>query len=191
MWRVTKEDPKYWNLLSDDLRHKIDQKVIDRFFSRFEQGEKEKCWEWQGGQGNNGYGRLKINKKNFKAHRISFALFNGYLDSSKVCCHSCDNPVCVNPHHLWLGTHLENMKDRDKKGRCKSDHLFTQTLKTRKLTQEDVIWMRANYSPNTWSVNKLAKKFQVCRNTIQQALKGKTWKSINHENVANPSNPPL
>jgi len=76
------------------------------------------CWNWVLGKDKNGYGKVKISRRHFRAHRISAMLFLGFnINSSLLVCHKCDNPSCVNPNHLFIGTDLDNAKDRDKKGR--------------------------------------------------------------------------
>ena len=74
------------------------------------------CWEWQKAIVN-GYGKLRFKNKFFSVHRVSYEMFKGEISKGFFVCHSCDNKKCVNPGHLWLGTHEDNMKDASKKGR--------------------------------------------------------------------------
>lgn len=77
----------------------------------------EECWQWKGGTAG-GYGKFSLNSRKIIAHRYSYMLHNNCSipDDVRVC-HSCDNPVCCNPNHLWLGTDSDNVKDRQDKGR--------------------------------------------------------------------------
>ncbi len=75
------------------------------------------CWEWQGTIGSKGYGFFKLNRKNQYAHRISYELAYGPIPKGKLVCHRCDNPRCVKPKHLFLGTHKDNLQDMVNKGR--------------------------------------------------------------------------
>lgn len=75
------------------------------------------CWEWQASLHPRGYGRFQLKNKTVRAHRISYFLQHNKISSKKVICHSCDNPKCVNPAHLWEGTAKENTEDMIIKGR--------------------------------------------------------------------------
>lgn len=74
------------------------------------------CWEWQGVMHHSGYGCLRQNGKFAQAHRVSYAAFKGE-PGDLLLCHTCDNPRCINPGHLFLGTHADNMADMKAKGR--------------------------------------------------------------------------
>lgn len=76
------------------------------------------CWEWMGSKSNSGYGHRKHNGKASQAHRVSYEIEHGPIAAGLFVCHRCDNPRCVRPDHLFLGTHDDNMSDMAAKGRC-------------------------------------------------------------------------
>lgn len=80
------------------------------------------CWFRIGSKFANGYGRFHQNHKALRAHRFSWTLHNGKIPEGLIVCHECDNPLCVNPKHLWLGTNADNNIDTVKKGRHKNQY---------------------------------------------------------------------
>lgn len=75
------------------------------------------CWIWQGTKSSRGYGLLIVDKKQVRAHRYAWKLFKKKSEEGLCVCHTCDTPSCVNPKHLFLGTHKDNAEDRERKGR--------------------------------------------------------------------------
>ncbi len=88
---------------------------MDRFFHKVDKASD--CWGWLAGKDKDGYGKIKVSGKTVQAHRLSWNIHNGSVPEGVHVLHHCDNPSCVNPDHLFLGTHLDNMHDRDAKGR--------------------------------------------------------------------------
>lgn len=94
--------------------------LLERLLSRVLVDEVTDCWIYQGGKNNIGYGMIRDDKKMRTTHRVSYEEHNNVKIPPGMCvCHTCDNPSCVNPAHLWLGSHKDNSKDMVAKGRWK------------------------------------------------------------------------
>jgi hypothetical protein len=94
--------------------------LIERLLEKIKIDEVTNCWEYQGGKNNLGYGMIRDEKRMRTTHRVSYEEHNNVKIPPGLCvCHKCDNPKCVNPAHLWLGTHKQNSKDMLAKGRAK------------------------------------------------------------------------
>jgi len=104
---------------------KCSETDLGRFWAKVQ--KTENCWLWLGELVGNGYGRFYIHNGIFVAHRMSWIIHNGPIPNGLFVCHHCDNPPCVRPDHLFLGTNSDNMKDCAAKGRLKSpllDHHY-------------------------------------------------------------------
>jgi hypothetical protein len=90
----------------------------ERFMARVSPEPNTGCWLWTGGVQRRGYGAVAVSHGDVRpAHRVAYLLFRGPIAAGMDVCHSCDNPPCVNPAHLWIGTRSENIRDMDRKGR--------------------------------------------------------------------------
>ena len=95
----------------------ITEKVLSRFQRSYRKAGSDECWNWQASISPTGYGCFRHSKRSYRAHRVSYQLATGVYPGKLLVCHSCDNPSCVNPSHLWLGTHDDNQRDKLAKGR--------------------------------------------------------------------------
>jgi hypothetical protein len=98
------------------LRPKTIEGLIEKIQSEISVDEKE-CHNWTGLKNKRGYGKIRFKNKHYRAHRLSYEVFMGAIADGLYVCHTCDNPSCVNPKHLFLGTDMDNKKDMVKKNR--------------------------------------------------------------------------
>ena len=135
----------------------------------------DRCWSWKGCKDKNGYGRMTFNRKDYRAHRISWEITNGEIPQKMIICHSCDNPSCVNPNHLFLGTHKLNNQDMINKGRKKSFPGENNGMAI--LTENDVIEIR-KWAKSGIKHGIIAYNFGVKKSYISGIVNNKTWKNI-------------
>ena len=144
------------------------------------------CWLWIGTlRGANQYGTIKVDGKNMAAHRYSFQTFRGAIPAGMVVCHRCDTPSCVNPNHLFLGTHADNEADKVRKGRqSRGDQHRTalahlnrhgENSPQAKLTWEIARSIRKDKRPR----RVIADEYGVSRTLIANIKLGKTWREAN------------
>lgn len=134
------------------------------------------CWEWTGGKERDGYGQFRLpNGHRQAAHRYAWEWEHGEpVPTGLVVMHKCDNPGCVNPDHLQVGTHADNMQDRNGKGRQARGVRHGNA----KLTPDDVRTMRALYAKQGVTQVYLSKRFGVARSHVQRILAGERWTDV-------------
>ncbi len=132
------------------------------------------CWLWTGYIGTSGYGEFCYNGKSERSHRVSYLIYNGEIPDGLIILHSCDNRICVNPEHLSVGTMQDNIRDRQDRGRqSKGEKQYFS-----KLTEKQVLEIRAKYVPIKYSTCKLASEYSVNSATIYRIITRETWKHI-------------
>lgn len=158
-----------------------------RFLSKFHQGQNGECWQWTASRFPSGYGVFTIMSVALKAHRVAYAIHYGKVPAGMCVCHRCDNPPCVNPTHLFLGTKSDNNKDRAAKGR--SARLFgnKNILKARpecivrgvnhRLAKLDDDKVRSIFRMHKQgiSVPEMASLYGVDNSTVRAVIERKTW----------------
>ena len=152
----------------------LNSEQIGRFWSKVAIKEFSDCWEWLGSKKVSGYGQLMLNYYNFYSHRISWQIHNGPIPKGLFVLHKCDNPSCVNPKHLFLGTQLDNMRDRNKKGRAPLGEKSNCNV----LTNEKVLKIKQLYQKENKKQGEIAKLFNVSPQLIWNIIHQKTWKYI-------------
>jgi hypothetical protein len=148
--------------------------LVERFWKRVDKSGD--CWLWTGGKHDFGYGIFSPGRyTRIYAHRFSYELHYGPVPDGLYVLHRCDNPPCVNPAHLWLGTHLDNTADRHRKGRSRGHDLIGEDHPRAKLTAAQVHDIRERYASGQASGVQLAREFGVRPTNISRIVLGQTW----------------
>jgi len=135
------------------------------------------CWLWLKYRNLGGYGQLTYKNKRCLAHRHSWESFNGEIPKDLDVLHKCDTPDCVNPDHLFLGTHQDNMEDMINKGRATK--ATGEDCARSKLTRLEVKSIRDKYdAEDKYTQEVLAKEFGICRTTIGDIVNNRTWRNV-------------
>lgn len=132
---------------------------IDKFISKVR--KTDTCWLWEGSRTLRGYGRCEWGKHKL-AHRVAYELFNDFIPPNMQVNHKCDNPPCVNPSHLFIGTQSDNIRDASRKLR----------LPMQKLTYEKADEIRKIYKSEKISMVVLGKRYGVSNQTICDVVRG-------------------
>jgi len=157
----------YYKHSSDELKRLLPS----RFWSKVK--KTDTCWLWTSNKTIFGYGQFSHNGQPRAAHRVSWELTNGAIPKSLFVLHKCDNPPCVRPDHLFLGTHKDNMIDRNKKGRVSHGEKHYAT----KLKSKDIIDIRKRNKAKE-SLLMLAKEYGISIQSACDITHYRTWKHI-------------
>jgi hypothetical protein len=154
--------------------YNITEDIIKRFKSKIAV-RPNGCHEWTSFKDNCGYGRFMFGSNGVVlAHRVAWEIANGPIPEGIKVLHKCDNPKCVNPEHLFLGTQQDNMNDMYSKGRGP----VGEKASSHKLTKEQVIHILNSYRKDKRTITALAKEYSVSYSSIKYIVKRRTWKHL-------------
>jgi len=163
------------------VSRKYNQDQIEKaFWEKVNIGGVHDCWEWTGSKTTvhhgEPYGIFRVHSKPILAHRFSYQLHFGPIPEGIQILHDCDNPLCINPKHLFEGTHTDNMRDMFLKGRNKC--AIGEDVHTAILTEIQVLKIRNLYRTGLYTLIELGEMFRVDFRTIHYIVKRKTWRHV-------------
>jgi DNA-binding XRE family transcriptional regulator len=147
--------------------------IQSRFWEKVNIKSESECWVWTGGL-SNGYGKFKFNGKTISAHRMAYILTHGEIEDGLLILHTCDIKPCCNPKHLIKGTHTDNMRDMNQKGRRNTKGIRNAS---HKLSEIEVLEIRAKIRSG-YTQKCLAIEYGVMQPTISKIENRKKWKHI-------------
>lgn len=153
--------------------------VQGRFWPRVQKDGAGGCWLWIGTKTNEGYGTIRVGEKLCVSHRVGWELVKGPIPDGMLALHKCDNPSCVNPDHLFLGTNADNAQDKMRKGRA----TWGARSATAKLTEAAVLEMRRRARAGETTAN-LARAYGVTKSVARKAILGLTWRLLDDRRPA-------
>lgn len=154
--------------------------ILQRFWDKVDIKTENECWNWKAstrGHSTHDYGRFYFRKTRIQSHRVAWIISFGEIPIGLKVCHKCDNPKCVNPNHLFLGTQEDNMKDCKKKGRTGQNLTCGTTRYNAKVNDQKVKIIRAMFD-NGYTNKGLSKMFEIAPSTICDIVKRRTWRHI-------------
>jgi hypothetical protein len=157
----------------------INENDIKRFWNLVDIGKETECWNWMGKKTRGGYGRFLLNvSQNFRevyASRVAYKIAHKNLPNTHFVCHTCDNPTCCNPAHLYLGTYTDNCNDKMIRHRHNCGRGETQG--SSKLKEYQVLEIRKRVE-NGETQRSLCKEYNIDDATINHVVKRRSWKHI-------------
>lgn len=136
------------------------------------------CWEWKGKHPKSRYGKISLRGKDYLAHRAAYEVWVGPIPKGLLVRHTCDNPPCINPEHLKVGTAKDNARDKVLRNRTQDQR--GELGPRAKLTQAEVGQIRETYSDGGVTQQALADQYGVTQTTIGLIVRNKTWYEAKH-----------
>lgn len=159
-------------------KSQYEKTLEERFWEKVDKRSRNECWIWLGSKNNHGYGTIYYGKRMRLAHRYAWEMSNGKVTDPKMCvCHKCDNPICVNTHHLFLGTMRDNSRDMVRKGRNKFVRMTGEKNGSAKLTEGDVLVIRG-LAKEGLAKHKIAVFLSIPYPTVKGIVARRCWRHL-------------
>ncbi len=144
------------------------------FWKKIAKGEPNACWEWTAAKSEKGYGFFHNGHRLVRAHRLSYELTNGPIARGMLVCHRCDNPACVNPAHLFVGTVRDNTIDMLNKGRAQRGWRVGENSHRAKITEVAVLDIRSKRLGR----REFAALYRIARDTVRDIQRRRCWRHL-------------
>ncbi|QIG68266.1 HNH endonuclease protein [Rhizobium phage RHph_Y1_10] len=156
------------------MYHQRFKTLEERFEEKFDRAGENDCWLWKAGRSRpQEHPKIRLDGGYKKASKVSLLLYRGQDAGDMHVCHSCDTPLCVNPNHLFLGTHLLNMQDKVSKGR--SHRPAGRKNPKSKLTKLAAQKIAADLERGELSQQEIARKYEIGQSTVSEIKRGRHW----------------
>lgn len=157
----------------------ISPDAVERFWAFVDKGRSDLCWIWTGGRTGHGYGSFFLDGRTQRAHRVCWEMLHGSIPDGLLVLHRCDNPLCVRPDHLFLGTHADNTRDMVHKSRGGTPpRLIGERHPGARLDADIVRQIRSRYASGAITQSQLATDYGVSQGTIGFIVRGETWQDV-------------
>jgi len=148
--------------------------VKQAYQHRYVVDENSGCWNWIGAVQSNGYGHLNNSGRIILAHRFFYEFYCGHIPKSKLVLHRCDNRICVNPEHLWIGTHKNNTLDMISKERGNFPGTNGERNGNAKLSSDEILSLKEMYLTRKHSRAEIARVFNSSWSTIDRIVRNES-----------------
>lgn len=172
---------------STTFKININQSDICKFWGRVERGSETECWPWLSSKSKLGYGKMSIGRKHIRANRFALVASGIEIPENMCACHTCDNPSCCNPNHLWIGSQADNQKDRAAKGRSSRGErnpskthpeLFCGEKHHASILTEEIVSELRRNPPIGLNISAESLKYSISPGGLRAAIVGSTWRHV-------------
>lgn len=163
-------------ICSRSARFRSLTEAIDHLWQFTDRSDPDGCWPWTRAlrDGDHGYGTFQFNGRKVATHRFAWEVTYGPIPDGFEICHHCDNPPCNRPDHFFLGTHLDNHKDKLKKQR----HPYGERHGQSCFTDDQIRTIRQDYATGTRTILEMAEYYNTHRQTLYSIVRRETWKHL-------------